>query len=276
MGECYLWQNNNCMINYRVYGNGIPIIFLHGYRLDKNSLEIFFEKNANYEYLNIFKRFYIDLPGMGKSTPGENISTSVDILNCLNEFITDIIGNETFFLVGQSYGGYLAQGLLNLRSEQIGGVFLMCPVVKALKRDRILPVKTKPNIFGFEEIPQNIIFEGFMENNINVNPENWARYQNEIVKGLQAGNQVFLDELEIKGYKFEFEEELSRNIYKVPAYILLGKQDSVVGYLDMSFFLSQFTNCNFHVLNEAGHNIQIDQSNLVIQLFDNFLNQVIK
>lgn len=269
--ECTI---NNCLINYETFGEGMPVLFLHGYRLNKDSLQIFFESNINTSVFNTFKRIYIDLPGMGKSTVSENIIDSADMLECLNNFIDNIIGNRKFLIVAQSYGGYLAQGLLKLRSEQIAGVFLICPLVKADFNERTLPVKSKHIISGYNEVPNNQNFEGFMDNNVKINPENWDRYNNEIIKGLIQGDHAFLDALEENGYKFKFEKELYKMVFDKPTYILLGKQDRIVGFADMLFFLKQFVDCNFHVINNAGHNIQIDQANLVIQIFNSFLDEI--
>lgn len=265
---------NNCSVNYEVFGEGLPIIFLHGYRLDKDSLKKYFESNFKPKFKNKFKRIYIDLPGMGESTASKNITKSEDMLNCLNIFLENTIGNEKFLMIGQSYGGYLAQGLLKFRKNQIEGLFLMCPVVKAVSKERALPTQSKHIISGYNKIPADKNFKGFLNNNVKINPHNWYRYQNEIVKGLYKGNHSFLNDLESTGYQFDFELELFQNSFEKPTYILLGRQDLVVGFSDMLFFPLKFINCNFHIINNAGHNIQIDQSGLVIHLFNCFLEEI--
>ncbi|MES5266655.1 alpha/beta fold hydrolase [Priestia megaterium] len=268
------YTTNDCVINYESFGEGTPVLFLHGYRLDKDSLQLFFESKMNSPIFDTFKRIYIDLPGMGDSTVSRAITNSSHVLECLNKFVQHFIGNKKFLVVGQSYGGYLAQGLLKIRSEQIEGVFLMCPVVKANFTERTLPTQSNHIISGFEQLPKGQHFEDFLNNNIKINPENWYRFNNEIIKGLQKGNHSFLNDLGDKGYKFNFEQELFELVFEQPTYVVAGKQDKVVGFSDMLFFLHQYTNCHLHVLNNAGHNIQIDQSSMVIQLFYHFLEEV--
>lgn len=64
-----------------------------------------------------YKRIYIDLPGMGKSEGAEWIKSSDDMLDILINFIERIIPSENFLVVGQSYGGYLARGIIKKMSD---------------------------------------------------------------------------------------------------------------------------------------------------------------
>ncbi|MBT2599365.1 MULTISPECIES: hypothetical protein [Oceanobacillus] len=97
--------------------------------------------------------------------------------------------------------------------------------------------------------PDTKDFEGFMINNVKINPNNWNRYQYEVVKGLNRVNLSFVTDLENNGYKFDSEFEIIHNSFEKSTYILVGRQNQVVGFSDMLFFPSQFTNCNFHVIN---------------------------
>jgi pimeloyl-ACP methyl ester carboxylesterase len=59
---------DDIFVNYEVYGEGRPIVLLHGYWTDlraiKGPLEPLFTKRTGW------KRYYPDLPGMGH-TPGK-------------------------------------------------------------------------------------------------------------------------------------------------------------------------------------------------------------
>lgn len=61
------------MINHKIFGEGIPIYFIHGNGLSLESMELIYEpifKNTNY------MRIYIDLPGMGDSKADYTIDSS--------------------------------------------------------------------------------------------------------------------------------------------------------------------------------------------------------
>ena len=89
--ECKL---ENITVHYETFGQGKPIIILHGLPLDHRSqvsvLEPIFEQREGW------KRIYPDLPGMGK-TPGANWITHEDqMLDVALDFIDHVIPEERF------------------------------------------------------------------------------------------------------------------------------------------------------------------------------------
>ncbi|WP_353616196.1 alpha/beta hydrolase [Bacillus sp. AFS053548] len=87
-------------------------------RLMQGCMEPIFTKKNGY------KRIYFDLPGMGKTKGGTNINTTDDMLNIVLKFIDTIIPSHSFLLAGESYGGYLARGIIANRPEKVKGVAL--------------------------------------------------------------------------------------------------------------------------------------------------------
>ncbi|EOP11273.1 2-hydroxy-6-oxo-6-phenylhexa-2,4-dienoate hydrolase [Bacillus cereus MC118] len=126
-------------IYYEIVGEGKPVIIIHGcapdHRLMKRCMESVFQKYEGYQ------RIYIDLPGMGKSNAPDWINSSDRIVEVLITFIEEIISAEEFLLVGESYGGYLARGILSKMFERVNGLLLVCPVVVAQPGKRLLPDK---------------------------------------------------------------------------------------------------------------------------------------
>lgn len=116
-------------IYYEIVGEGKPVLIIHGcapdHRLMQRCMESVFQKYEGYQ------KIYIDLPGMGKSNAPDWINSSDHILEVLIAFIEEIISTEKFLLVGESYGGYLARGILSKMSEKVNGLLLVCPVVVA-------------------------------------------------------------------------------------------------------------------------------------------------
>ena len=103
------------------FGDGVPVLALHGWtpdhRLMTGCLEPIF---AGPSALPGYRRLYPDLPGMGKSPAGD-IDSSDGIMAAVRAFIDEQIGDEPFVLLGESYGGYLARGLVAERPSQIRG-----------------------------------------------------------------------------------------------------------------------------------------------------------
>ena len=74
------------------------------------------------------RRIYVDLPGMGASS-ADGIDGPGDALDAIAAVVDDRIGDEPFLVVAQSYGGYLARGLVDRRPAQVAGLALICPLL---------------------------------------------------------------------------------------------------------------------------------------------------
>jgi pimeloyl-ACP methyl ester carboxylesterase len=104
MLECNL---ENHTIKYLSFGEGHPIIILHGAGPDdhhymQSDLEPLFKERTGWW------RIYIDLPGFGQ-TLWPNWTTSSDqILDLLCDFIDQVIPDRKFTLAGLSWGGELS------------------------------------------------------------------------------------------------------------------------------------------------------------------------
>ena len=124
-------------VHYESRGSGRAVVMVHGFTLDRRSLvgcmEPVFAARAGW------RRIYFDLPGMGR-TPGSGaIASSDDMLDVVLSFIDAVIPGQRFSIVGQSYGGYLARGVLARKAASIDGMALICPVVVAERAKRELP-----------------------------------------------------------------------------------------------------------------------------------------
>ncbi|WP_409179799.1 alpha/beta fold hydrolase [Amycolatopsis sp. VS8301801F10] len=122
-------------MHYVEHGSGTPVLAVHGWtpdhRLMTGCLEPVFARRPG------FRRIYPDLPGMGES-PAGSARGSDDLVAALEDPVDDLIGDEPFLLVGESYGGYLARGLTRARPARVAGLALVCPVarpVPVLERD---------------------------------------------------------------------------------------------------------------------------------------------
>lgn len=130
--ECQLKQST---IHYKQFGEGKPIILLHGGPIDHRHMvkdfEPIFEKRKGW------KRIYPDMPGMGGS-PRPDWMTNLDqMLDVMLEFIDNVIPNQRFCVGGTSFGGYMAQGIIYRRPKMIDGSILMTPAVVDVKKTRI-------------------------------------------------------------------------------------------------------------------------------------------
>ncbi len=267
--ECKL---ENITVYYEIYGAGYPVLMIHGWpvdhRLMKGCMEPIFETRPNY------KRIYFDLPGMGKTKGEDWIKGTDDYLKIIIEFIEKIIPNEHFIIVGESYGGYLARGLIKKMQNLIDGVLFLVPVIIPYGEQRDLPepiilIKDK-NIVSKLSSFEKEIFEDVATV---INQKVWERGKEEGLAGIKIANIEFLEKVK-ENYAFSFDVELLNDKFTKPTLFLLGRQDSAVGYRDAWKIIENYPRATFAVLDTAGHVLQIEQEELFNTLANDWLNRV--
>lgn len=260
-------------VYYEEYGEGKPIIMIHGYypdhRLMSGCMEPVFLKREGY------RRIYIDLPGMGK-TKGETwIDSSDKMLKVVLEFIDRVIPDESFLIAGESYGGYLARGVLYHMTEQADGLLLLCPSIIADHEKRNVPPHTVI-------VSDNSLLaalskeeaEDFGAIAVVQSQDTWDRYDKEIYSGVRIADGAFLEKLRNERFSFSFDVDTLAEKYNKPVLLLLGRQDSSVGYKDAWNILDNYPRGTFAVLDRAGHNLQIEQVEIFNVLVGEWLDRV--
>ncbi|RWS44183.1 alpha/beta hydrolase [Bacillus mycoides] len=259
-------------IYYEIVGEGKPVIIIHGcapdHRLMKRCMESVFQKCEGYQ------RIYIDLPGMGKSNAPEWINSSDRIVEVLITFIEEIVSTEEFLLVGESYGGYLARGILSKMFERVNGLLLVCPVVVAQPKERQLP--DKHVIVRDEQFLNKLTSterEEFCELAVVANEYTYKRFKEEIKPGLSIANNEFIDRLQ-KNYSLTM--DFHRKKYEKPVLLLAGRQDISVGYQDIIEIIEDYPRATLAVLDMAGHNLQIEQPELFESLVGEWIRRTVE
>jgi pimeloyl-ACP methyl ester carboxylesterase len=248
-------------VYYEVYGEGKPILCIHGFSCDHHimagCLEPIFAQMQGY------RRIYLDLPGMGKTPSATWLRNADDMLETITEFIQAVIFDENFLLVGESYGGYLALGLVHSMQVRIDGVMLICPAINTKVSERKLPEKCVLHKSSDLYTTMNTSdVSNFLQIAVIATPEIYQKYKKDILSGISTADARFLQKYHSEGYGFTFEDELKTILFNKPTTILTGRQDHVVGYLEAFEILNQFPRASYVVLDCAGHNLQIERESV--------------
>ncbi len=148
-------QFESSTLFYKVRGQGMPIIILHGWSFDHqhmvSALEPCFQMREQWQ------RIYLDMPGHGQSSGIDGINNMNDVLEKILQFIDHVFPDRRFVLAGMSAGGYLARGVVMRKSTFIDGVLLFVPRMLANDAQRVLPPKVtlieNPELLA--ELPPN-------------------------------------------------------------------------------------------------------------------------
>ncbi|MFD3447418.1 alpha/beta fold hydrolase [Microbacteriaceae bacterium 4G12] len=260
-------------IYYEVYGEGFPILILHSLGTDHRSMKAWVE--PIFENIRGFQRIYIDVPAHGRSTIDENVKSTDDILANILDFIDKVLPHKAFSLIGASFGGYLAQGILHFKREQVKSICLLAPALHL--KERNLPEKI---VFHKDEALLHTLdsdIRAAFETLITYQTkENLEHFLNEIQPGRYLANRDFLaSNWREQGYFLSEEPFYGFKTLQQPALIILGKQDAICGYKDHQFLLDIFPNSTYAVLDKAGHVLYIEKRVLVQELVKDWLLRMI-
>lgn len=264
------YQFGGTTVHYEIAGTGKPVVILHGLgcslEMMKACMEPVFWKEPKY------RRIYIDLPGMGKSTGSIDHASSDGILEVLLHLVKAIV-QENYLLVGESYGGYLARGILSKDAERVDGLMLLCPVAIPDRKRRILPkAKVQLQDPAFLRQLDEADRDDFCSHIVIANEYTYGRYKKEILSANETYDRAFVGKLnESYAFSFDVDERIRELGFDKPALFLCGKQDDCVGYEDQWELLGDYKRATFSILDAAGHNLQIEQAGLFQELVENWL-----
>ncbi len=257
-------------IYYEDIGEGKPILMLHGYSLDhrlmKGCMEPIFAGRNGY------RRIYFDLPGMGLTKNYDDIKSADDMLNTVQDFIQAILPDQEFIIAGESYGGYIARGVIQNQYDSLLGAAFICPVIfPYLEKRRVEKHQIFKTDKEFLATLTREEVENFSKNNVILDEYTWLRYDREIVSGSKLGDEKFLMAY-IDQYGFSF--EIDQTNFIKPSVFLLGRQDSSVGYQDALELIKKYPRASFAILDKAGHNLQIEQPEIFNVLMNEWLDRI--
>jgi pimeloyl-ACP methyl ester carboxylesterase len=218
-----------------------------------------------------WRRIYLDLPGMGRTVAPESVRSTDDVFAVVRAAVRELVPDGRYALCGESYGGYLARGLVAADPGTSLGLALVCPMVIADHADRDVDehVVLVRDAFA-AALPAGTEFAGVA---VVQTEETYRRTRREVVAGLELADQGAVRRIR-DSFAGTFPMEQDVPPYPGPALILLGRQDSSTGYRDAWRILEHYPRATFAVLDRAGHNAQIEQPALFTALVHEWLDRV--
>lgn len=267
-------------MHYEVEGpqNGTPMLMLHGFgcqlELMRGCMEPTIEAAGMKEMV---LRVYVDLPGHGRSNDAPlSLASSDAILNESLAVMDKIAPDKEFAVVGQSYGGYIALGMMAACPERLLGSALICPLtVDNLEERRTEEGRAIQKDEAFLSTLTDAERESFLQNAVRADRETWVRFHDEEAPGFANANPSFLDAMD-RSFPLTHgaSEFLEGPDFDKPSLVVCGRQDSMVGYLDQARLLPKLTRGTMAVLDIAGHNLQFEQPGLFCALMSEWLQRL--
>lgn len=237
-------------IAIRRRGMGRPLLVIHGWSADHRYMMADLE--PNFEESSTWQRIYFDLPGHGTTVAPDWLNNQTQMFEILVKFIQQVIGDQKFGVIGNSYGGYLSLGLVRKMPHRLLGAALLVPDLPDDLNNR--------QTTAASTIVEDMTLFGNLQSD-----EQW------IPAGLVEHSQYALDEIrahDMPGYRVSDDdllERLSKNYllpvevrhagdpFAQPSLIALGHQDATVGYERQLQLLPEFPRATVAVVDMAGH-----------------------
>ncbi len=260
-----------CTIHYEVFGEGRPILVLHGGYLDHrhmvDALEPLFEDRQGW------KRIYIDIPGHGKSPVDPSIATHEEVLELILAFMSEILPGQGYAVAGESRGGYLARGIVGRKPDLVDGALFIVPGRYAVcAEDSVPPHVTLTRADELAAtLAQNEVgrFNRLVVQSAGI-LEKIRRYKIPATALADENHQNKINE----NYEFAFDVDAPEKPFEKPVLFLLGRQDSMVGFRDAFRVIECFPRATFAILDKAGHSLSWEQPALFHALASEWLQRV--
>lgn len=263
---------------YKSIGEGTPVLFVHGWELNKEHDIAEFE--PIFAHAPGYRRVYIDLPGMG-ATPAD--ASIVDLQSIYDEIVTFInqhISPNKFLLVGSSLGGYIVRALATRFEPQLLGVHLKVPVIEPETSRRDLDV-AKPIVEDAAAVRQALEGQSASLGDILVQTPAYirlllAKMTATVLPAVATAKAEVLEPIRNDPQKYSLEVIAKRRetVFSKPSLIIAGRHDDVVGYRDALRLLEVYPRATFVALDRGIHILPIDEGDLVQSLVLDWLRRV--
>lgn len=258
-------------IHYKVFGEGRPLLVLHGGYLDHRHMVDALE--PTFEGRQGWKRIYIDIPGHGKSPVDPSVTTHDEVLELILAFMSEILPGQRFAVAGESRGGYLARGIVHQSPDLIDGALFIVPGRHAVcSEDSVPPHAT---LTRAEEVVATLApnevgrFNKLVVQSAEI-LEKIRRYKIPATALADDAHQSKINE----SYEYAFDVDRPEKPFEKPVLFFLGRQDSMVGYRDALKVIENFPRATFAILDKAGHSLSWEQPALFHALVGEWLQRV--
>ena len=231
-------------------GMGRPLLVIHGWSADHRYMMADLE--PNFDESSIWQRMYFDLPGHGTTTAPLWLNNQTQMFEIVTKFIEQVIGDQKFGVIGNSYGGYLSLGLVRKMPHRLLGAALLVPDLPDDFNNRqttdALTIVEDMSLFGNLQSDEQWIPGGLVEHSQYALDEIRAHD----MPGYRASDDDLLERLN-KNYLLPVEVRHASEPFVQPSLIALGHQDATVGYERQLQLLPEFPRATVAVVDMAGH-----------------------
>lgn len=229
---------NGINVNYKIAGQGVPFLILHGWGRGSDSWTEIQEKLAQAG----FQVFVPDLPGFGKTPPPPAVWGIKEYAEFVLKF-AEALKLNNFVLLGHSFGGQIAVQFAFQHPEKLKGIILCSAAVirrKPKVKGRVLYFIAKIGTLFFSVWPLSIVQNTARKILYRLLGNNDYQYSQGIMKHIRE--KVIGEDV----------ASVLQNI-QVPTLIIWGDQDALTLIQDAYILKEKIPNSVLEVIPGVGH-----------------------
>lgn len=248
-------------------GDGLPVVVLPSFSLAHSAMASAME--PAFTGRDRCRRIYVDLPGTGSSPAG--VPHSDQVLDDVVDTIRQELSEESFALVGWSYGGFLAAGVTRRMGSQARGLMMVCSALRIHPEHRDLTgvLPSVPERSWLAGVPEH--WHDHFTQAIGCQTAEVAHRIASVLKQNPPTDEGYLSELRTNGLVLS--EEHMAAPRDIQACLVAGRRDRVAGYLGLFNALDCFDHADYVLSGEAGHYLPLEDPEFFAAALHNWLDR---
>jgi len=260
-------------IHYVDVGEGIPIIFIHGWSSHKGywkeQIELFSSSNRVIAY---------DWRGMGASKGGEEPYEFSELVEDLRLFIDNLNLKQKPILVGHSLGGLQAMHFAAMYPDVPAAIIS----VDAPGRDNLITGRIMYWAMSATYALTSFLSD-YSANSLQVPFNRFFFYSSEFIERNESFIQTWEKQFKsnsvnslINAFRaMTFRIRTEKTVKGVPALFVMGSEDRFISQAQTEDYSSLFPGSKFEVITGAGHMSSEEQPDYFNQLLESFIDKTL-
>jgi pimeloyl-ACP methyl ester carboxylesterase len=262
-------EHNNASLIYQVYGEGLPVILIHGFA-ETNSI---WNNQTNY-LSNYCKLIVPDLPGSGESLLNNSSENKLSI-EALAESVFSIIQNENIeqcIMLGHSMGGYITLAFAEKYPEKLKAFGFVQSTAFADNDE-----KKQNRIRGINAMESYGSYAFLKTSTPGLFADNFKTAHKQVVNKLIEDGKHF-NKTSLQQYYYAMMQRPGRTFVlknnKLPVLFVIGTEDTAAPLKDVLKQVHLPEIAYIYILKNTGHMSMLEKPDKLNRILRNFVNEI--
>jgi 3-oxoadipate enol-lactonase len=259
---------NNISVNYKVNGDGEPILLIHGHPFDNTMWDL-----QTKAFSKLYKVIAPDVRGYGKSSLPKSAPTRFEDYAKDMLALMDALAIDNFHVAGLSQGGQIIMEIFRQAPSRIKSMIfadtfasLDTPEVKQGRYDTADRLEKE----GMDTYSDEVIYKMIKPEHVTSQPTVAAH----VIKMMKATSpKGAATALRARAERIDYLKDILPGI-NVPTLVIVGRQDEYTPVAKAEELRQNLQNCKLIIIEDAGHMPNLEHPDKFNEIVLNFLEGI--